>query len=44
LQEINLETVTIQDCIDNHKMKGQAVTLNDGSVIKFIDKGRDEAC
>jgi len=44
LEKVNLEKVTFQDCIDNYKMRGQAVVLNDGAVIGFVEEGRDEAC
>ena len=44
VKKINLEVVTVQDCIDNYKIKGQAVILNDGSVVGFVDERRDEAC
>ncbi len=33
---MNLEVVTIQDCIDMHEKKSQATIINDGKVIDFI--------
>lgn len=35
---MNLEKVTIQDCIDMYDLKNQAVILNDGEVIGFTEK------
>ena len=32
---MNLEAVTIQDCIDMYDLKKYSVTLNDGKVIGF---------
>lgn len=32
---MNLETVTTQDCIENHQFKGQCAILNDGKLIGF---------
>lgn len=32
---MRLETVSIQDCIDIHDMKGQATVINDGKVMGF---------
>lgn len=35
---MNLEKVTVQDCIDMCDMKNQAVVLNDRKVIGFTEK------
>lgn len=35
---MNLEKVTIQDCIDMYEMKGQTTVINDGKVINFVEK------
>lgn len=35
---MNLEAITIQDCIDMYDLKNQAVILNDGKVIGFTEK------
>lgn len=32
---MNMEAITLQDCIDNYEMKGQAVVINDGQVLGF---------
>lgn len=32
---MNKEIITIQDCIEMHEKKNQAVILNDGKVIDF---------
>ena len=35
-KNLNNETVTIEDCLDNHEKKGKAVVINDGQVIGFV--------
>lgn len=30
-----LQTLTIQDCLDNYRVKGQCAILNDGKLIGF---------
>lgn len=32
---MNLETITIQDCLDNYNFKGQCAILNNGKLIGF---------
>lgn len=32
---MNLETVSLQDCLDNYNFKEQCVILNDGKLIGF---------
>lgn len=32
---MNLQTATVQDCIDNYNSKGQRAILNDGKLIGF---------
>lgn len=32
---INLERVTIQDCLDNYKYKNKVVLINDGQIVGF---------
>nr|DAH33425.1 MAG TPA: hypothetical protein [Caudoviricetes sp.] len=32
---MNLEAVTIQDCIDNYEKKDKTTEINDGKVISF---------
>lgn len=34
---LNLEAVTVEDCINNYEYKDRAVILNDGKVIGFED-------
>ena len=29
------EAVTIEDCLENYELRGQAVLLNDGTVVGF---------
>lgn len=35
---MNLEEITIEDCIDMYEKKGQAVIINDGKVIGFVEE------
>ena len=30
---MNMEAITLQDCIDNYEKKDQAAVINDGQVI-----------
>lgn len=32
---MNMETITLQDCIDNYEKKDQAAVINDGQVLGF---------
>ena len=32
---MNMEAITLQDCIDNYEKKDQAVVINDGQVLGF---------
>ena len=32
---MNMEAITLQDCIDNYEMKGQAGVINDGQALEF---------
>ena len=32
---MNLEKVTLQDCIDMHEKKGCVTIINDGKIIQF---------
>ena len=32
---MNMENITVQDCIDMYEKKGQAVIINDGEVKDF---------
>lgn len=35
MEKMNLEMVTVGDCIDNFNMKGKVAVINDGKVIGF---------
>ncbi len=35
--KINLEAVTVQDCIDMDELKGRGSLLDDGRVSGFVD-------
>lgn len=39
---MNLEVITIQDCIDMYEKKGQATIINDGKVVGFISEKINE--
>lgn len=32
---MNMENITVQDCIDMYEKKGQAAFINDGQVLGF---------
>lgn len=32
---MNMEAITLQDCIDNYEKKDQATVINDGQVLGF---------
>lgn len=32
---MNMEVITLQDCIDNYEKKDQAAVINDGQVLGF---------
>ena len=32
---MNMKAITVQDCIENYEMKGQAEIINDGQVLGF---------
>lgn len=36
--EMNLEEVTLDDCIDNYEKKGKAAILEDGRLKGFFDE------
>lgn len=38
---MDLEKVTVQDCIDMHDMKGYVVIINDGKLFGFL-KGEND--
>lgn len=33
---MNMDAITVQDCIDMYQKKGQATVINDGAVVCFI--------
>lgn len=35
---MNLQTITISDCLDMYYMKGQVTIINDGKVIGFQEE------
>lgn len=32
---MNVDAITIQDCIDNYEFKDMAVVINDGHIVMF---------
>lgn len=32
---MSMKAITVQDCIENYEMKGQAAIINDGQVLGF---------
>lgn len=41
MAEINLERVTIEDCLDNYKYKDVVVLINDGRIVNFKTEKRN---
>ena len=35
---MNLETITLQDCLDNYNFKGKCAIINDGKLIGFQEE------
>lgn len=35
---MNLSVITIQDCLENYRFKGESTIINDGKVIGFQQK------
>lgn len=35
---MNLEAITIQDCLDMYQKKNKAAIINDGEVIDFVSE------
>ena len=40
MAEINLERVTVEDCLDNYKYKDVVVLINDGKIVNFKTEKR----
>lgn len=38
---MNMDVITMQDCIDMHDKKGQATVINDGAVVCFTAEQED---
>lgn len=39
---MNLDVITIQDCLDMYEKKGQVAIINDGKVVGFISEKDNE--
>jgi hypothetical protein len=37
-EELNLDNITLDDCIALHELKGKAVVINDGKVVGIEDE------
>lgn len=35
---LNINNITIQDCVELKDLKGQSTVINDGKIIKFIQE------
>lgn len=40
---MNLDAVTLQDCIEYFEMKGYQTVINDGKVVGFKKEGADNS-
>ena len=38
---MNLEAVTVQDCIDNYQLKGRVAIINDGKLQGFKEESKN---
>ena len=36
--ELNLNVITLQECIDLHRLKGISTVINDGKIIGFVEE------
>ncbi len=36
--ELNLEAVTLEDCVNLHTLKGVVTLINDGKIVGFIEE------
>lgn len=36
MEEVNFETVTVEDCLDMFRMRSMQVVINDGKVKGFV--------
>lgn len=41
-KEINYNEITLQDCLDNYRLRNKAVVLNDGKVICFLEEDNND--
>ena len=35
MEDVNLEQITLQDCLDNYNMRNRIIEINDGRVINI---------
>lgn len=44
MEQVNFETITVQDCVDMYERKGATTIINDGSVAGFFfGEGEEKA-
>ena len=36
--ELNLDVITWQECIDLHRLKGIYTVINDGKIVEFVEE------
>ena len=36
--ELNLEVVTLEDCMNLHSLKGVSTLINDGKIVGFMEE------
>ena len=36
--ELNLNIITWQECVDLHRLKGISTVINDGKIIGFVEE------
>lgn len=39
---MNMEMVTLEDCLENYEKKGKAAIINDGQLVGFKDEDGGE--
>ena len=36
--ELNLNVITLQECVDLHRFKGISTVINDGKIVEFVEE------
>lgn len=37
-KELNLEAITLEDCMNLHTLKGVSTLINDGKIVGFVEE------